>query len=78
MPPPLMFYWEIYEFFRSSHRRCCMKKAVLKNFAILAENLQACNFIKNNPAQMFSSEYVEIFKSIYFEEHLHGEQLHLY
>ena len=55
-----------------------MKKAVLKNFAILAENLQACNFIKNNPAQMFSSEYVEIFKSIYFEEHLHGEQLHLY
>ena len=55
-----------------------MKKAVLKNFTILAENLQPCNFIKNRIQHMFSSEYVEIFKSIYFEEHLHGEQLHLY
>ena len=27
---------------------------------------------------MISSEYVEILKNIYFEEHLHGEQLHLY
>ena len=29
-PPVLMFSREIYEFFRSSHRTCFMKKAVLK------------------------------------------------
>ena len=42
-----MFSWEIYEIFGSSHRRCFMKKAVLKNFSIFAGKLQACNFIKN-------------------------------
>ena len=34
MPLALMFSSEIYEFFRSSHRRCFTKKGVLKNFAI--------------------------------------------
>ena len=52
-PPPLMFSWGIYEFFRSSYRRCFMKKAVLKIhnicFAIFTGKLQACNFIKNRP-----------------------------
>ena len=42
-----MFSWEIYGFFRGSHRRCFMKKAVLKNFALFTGKLQACNFIKN-------------------------------
>ena len=46
-PPSLMFSWEIYEYFRSSHRRFFMEKAVLKNFAIFTGKLQACNFIKN-------------------------------
>ena len=41
-----MFSREIYEFFRSSHRRCYMKNPVLKNFAIFTGKLQACNFIK--------------------------------
>ena len=46
-----MFSWEIYGFFRSTHRRCFMKKAVLedvlKNFAIFKGKFQACNFIKS-------------------------------
>ena len=46
-PPTLMFSWEIYEYFRSSHRIFFTKKAVLKNFAIFTEKLQACNFIKS-------------------------------
>ena len=47
MPLPLTLSWEIYEFFRSSHRSCIMKKAVLKNFVIFTGKLQARNFIKN-------------------------------
>ena len=55
-----------------------MKKALLKNLAIFIGKLQACNFIKNTPTQVFSSEYCEIFKNTYFEEHLLSEQLLLY
>ena len=47
-----------------------MKKAALKNFAIFTGKLQACNFIKNTPTQVFFSKYYEIFKNTYFEEHL--------
>ena len=32
--------------------------------------LNACNFIKKAPTQVFSCEYYEIFKNTYFEEHL--------
>ena len=46
-----------------------MKKAVLKHFAIFTGKLQACNFIKKR-FQHISSEYCEIFKNAYFEEHL--------
>ena len=45
-PPPLMLFWEIYEFFRSTHRRYLWKKLFLENFAIFIGKLQACNFIK--------------------------------
>ena len=45
-PPPLMFSWEIYEFFRSSHWRCFMKKAVLKNFCNILKKIAGLNFIK--------------------------------
>ena len=38
---------EIFEFFRSSHRRCFMKKVALKNFSIFTGKFQDCNFIKN-------------------------------
>ena len=44
---PLMFSWEIYEFFRSSMRRSVMEKAVLKIFATFTGKLQVCNFVKN-------------------------------
>ena len=33
-------------------------------------SIQACNFIKKPPAQVFSSEICEIFKNNCFEEHL--------
>ena len=46
-PPSRMFYLEIFEIFRSSHRSCFMKKGVLKNFAIFTGKLQVRNFIKN-------------------------------
>ena len=46
-PPPLKFCWKVYEFFRSSHRMCFMKKAAPKNFATFTGKLQACNFIEN-------------------------------
>ena len=32
--------------------------------------LQACNFIKETPAQVFFCEYCEIFKNTFFTEHL--------
>ena len=71
MALPLMFSWEIYEFFRRCHWRGFLKKAVLKNFAISTEKLQTCNFVKKGLlTQVFSSAYCKIFKNIYFEEHL--------
>ena len=35
--------WQIYEFFRSSHRRYFMKKHALKNSAIFTGKLHVCN-----------------------------------
>ena len=29
-----------------------------------------CNFIKKTPAQVFSSEFCEVFKSSFFKQHL--------
>ena len=46
-----MFSWEIYEFLKSSYKRCFTKKAVLKNFTIFKAKLQTCNFIKKNIAK---------------------------
>ena len=70
--------------YRSSHRRCSIKKVVLKKFAIiyvgvsfqktcrpLGLKLQTGNIIKKRlQHRCFSGEYCEILKSIYFEEHL--------
>ena len=51
-----------------------MKKAVLKNLTIFTGKLQTCNFIKKRLQHRYfpalSSEYCEIFKNTYFEEHL--------
>ena len=64
-----MFSCEIHDFFRSSHWRCFMKKAVLKNFAILAGKLQSCNFIKKKLQQRcFPLNFAKTFKNNYFGE----------
>ena len=54
------------------------KKSVFKNFAIPTEftcvgvcsGLKTCNFIEKRLQHKNSCEYCEIFKKIYFEEHL--------
>ena len=51
-------------------RESSFNNGVLKKFPIFTCGLQACNFVKETPAQVFSCEYCEIFKSTYFEEHL--------
>ena len=49
---------------RSNHWRCSIKKIVLKDFA----KIQACNFIKKETlAQVFSSEFGDIFKNVFFK-----------
>ena len=63
--------------FRSSHRRCSVKKGALNDFRYIhrktpvLELENTCNFIKKEtPTQVFSCEYCEIFKNTYFEERL--------
>ena len=67
---------------KSRHRRCSVKKGVLKNFTNFTRKHQcwspffnkvagAYDFIKKEtPTQVFSCEICEIFKNTYFEEHL--------
>ena len=43
-----LFSWVIYEYFRSSHRRCFMKKAVLKNFAMLTVHFRPATLSKKD------------------------------
>ena len=68
-------------FTRSSHRKCSVKKGVLKNFAkftgkhlcqsLFLIKLYACNFIKKESlAQIFSYEFCEMSKNTIFTEHL--------
>ena len=48
-----------------------MKKAVLKIFCNIHRKVAGLQlYKKETPMQMFSSEYCEIFKNTYFEEHL--------
>ena len=55
--------------YRSSQRRCPVRKGVLRNFAKFRP--QDCNFIKKEThAQVFSCEFCEIFKNTFFREHL--------
>ena len=79
-------FWTLISFVRfyiSFHRRCSIKKVFLKTLQNSQENtcsrfsfwiimLQALgNFIKKGtPAPVFSCEFFEIFKNIYFTEHL--------
>ena len=70
---------------RSSHRRCSIRKGVLRNFAKFAGKdrrqslffnkdaglrLKACNFIKKEAlARVFSCEFSETSKKTFFTEH---------
>ena len=61
-----------------SHRRCSLRKGVLRNFAkFIWKHLcqsyrsEACNFIKKEIlAQVFSCEFCEILKSTFYTEYL--------
>ena len=71
---------------RSSHRRCSVRKGVLRNFAkftgkhlcqslffnkVAGPRPQACSFIKKETlAQVFSCEFCEISKNTFLTEHL--------
>ena len=68
---------------RSSHQRCSIEKAVLKNFAIFTgKHLRWSLFLielqvwgpatvlKETPAKVFFCAYCEIFKNTYFQEKL--------
>ena len=64
---------------RSSHRRCYVRKGVLRNFAKFTGKNQcqslffnkAAGFIKRETlAQVFSCEFCEISKNTFFREHL--------
>ena len=65
--------------FRSSHQRCSVRKGVFRNFTkstgkhlcqslfLIKLQAEACNCIKKETlAQVFSCEFCEIFKIIYF------------
>ena len=65
-----MFSWETYEFFRTATGGVLLKKLVLKILQYSQESCRAATLLKKTPIQMFSSEYCEIFKNTYFEEHL--------
>ena len=70
--------------YRSSHQRWSIIKSVLQNFAKLTEkHLCQCLFFnkvaglktatlikKETLAQVFSCEFSEIFKNVFFTEHL--------
>ena len=65
---------------RSSHRRCSLRKYVLRNFAkftgkhlcqgLFISGPKACNFIKKDTlTQVFSCEFCKIFKNTFLTEH---------
>ena len=71
------------EHFRSSHQRCSIKKLLLKIsqsvtgkhlcsslFLIKLQTFRPSTLLKETPIQVFSFEYCEIFKGIYFEDHV--------
>ena len=69
--------------YRSIHQRCSIENSIFKNFTVftgkhLCQSLflflnscrsQACNFIKETLAQVFSCGFSEIFKNTFFTEH---------
>ena len=62
-------YGNVGETDRSSHRRCSVKKVVLRNFTKFTGKV--CNFLKKESlAQVFSCEFCEISKNTFYTEHL--------
>ena len=56
---------------RSSHRRCSVKKGVLRNSTKFTEMPEACNFIKKESlTQVISCEFCKISQNTFFTEHL--------
>ena len=73
----------IWKILRSSHRKCSIKKAVLKNFAKFAEKhlcqilffnkfagLRPATIEKETLAQVFSCEFSKFLRTLFFTEHL--------
>ena len=61
--------------FRSNHRKCSIKKDVLRNFAKFTGKhvcLRPATLQKKTLAQVFSCEFFEIFKNSFFTEQLWG------
>ena len=61
--------------YRSSLQRCSFKKEFLKISTNSRENIwfrpEACNFIKKEtPTKVFSCEFCEVFKNIFFTENV--------
>ena len=58
---------------KSSYRSRSKKKAVLKNFSILIGKHRFSSrqlYYKETPTHVLSCKYCEVFKNIYFKEHL--------
>ena len=63
----------IYSIYRSCHHMCSMNKVVLRNFKeCTGKHLWQSLFFnkKEALAQVFSCEFCEVFKTIFFTEHL--------
>ena len=59
--------------------RCVLwKKLFLKISQYSQESCRRATLLEQTPTQVFSSEYCEIFKNTYFDEHLLTEQLILF
>ena len=58
--------------FKNSRRRCSVRKTVLRNFAkFTGKQAEVCNFIKKETlAQLFSCEFCESSRNIFFTKHL--------
>ena len=56
--------------YSSKFRKFHKKTPVLESLFNKVAGLKVCNFIKENPAQVFPSEISEIFKNTFFTEHL--------
>ena len=74
-PPPLMFSWEIFGFFRSSYRTCFMKKALLKFLQYSQESCWPATLLKTYSNTGVFLWILRNFNSTYFQEHLLSEQL---